>query len=475
MSTCAVVRSQIDTLNVGDRDPDYYYWDTNWWDYYYLNSDLGKQRDWRQGGAFIRGCKPEFARYCYVDTSLQVIGIAAALGLAVVKTDSALGVYGPGFDPGNDYFYNKMQPEYFRLYEVDSSGDSMHYMTQGQWTVKQQPRHYIQTAMHPNEPYPQGQKEYAKMFEVYFDNVVVVHDSFYVSVTANNLCIPIDLDDMFGAPTDGFAYSCLLGTYDQESYITSGFRPNPNHYKRKLRHFDSRNYDYNFGVTDTNWHTFHTTFYDTNSTPTGWEWSNFLCIFPIVDTSTPPVVAGCQRPDGLTLAYANNGVATLMWVPSGTDRWELSLCNDGCAPDGGAVTQWDNYVATLQDLDTAQWYTAWVRSVCDTDRVSEWSDSLRFYVPGNRNPDDPDDPEGVETTADRYSYLMPNPASGSVTVASSFRIAEVELFSLDGRSLLRSKVDAMSTTLNLDGLAAGTYIVRIATTAGTAYKKLVVK
>ena len=75
MSTCAVVRSQIDTLNVGDRDPDYYYWDTNWWDYYYLNSDLGKQRDWRQGGAFIRGCKPEFARYCYVDTSLQVIGI----------------------------------------------------------------------------------------------------------------------------------------------------------------------------------------------------------------------------------------------------------------------------------------------------------------------------------------------------------------------------------------------------------------
>ena len=91
------------------------------------------------------------------------------------------------------------------------------------------------------------------------------------------------------------------------------------------------------------------------------------------------------------------------------------------------------------------------------------------------DPEDPDDPEGIETTADRYSYLMPNPASGSVTVASSFRIAEVELFSLDGRSLLRSKVDAMSTALNLDGLAAGTYIVRIATTAGTAYKKLVVK
>ena len=83
--------------------------------------------------------------------------------------------------------------------------------------------------------------------------------------------------------------------------------------------------------------------------------------------------------------------------------------------------------------------------------------------------------ESIATVEENSTYLMPNPASETVTVASSFRIAEVELFSLDGRSLLRSKVDAMSTALNLDALAAGTYIVRIATNGGTAYKKLVVK
>ena len=83
--------------------------------------------------------------------------------------------------------------------------------------------------------------------------------------------------------------------------------------------------------------------------------------------------------------------------------------------------------------------------------------------------------ESIASVEENSTYLMPNPASETVTVASSFRIAEVELFSLDGRSLLRSRVDAMSTALNLDGLAAGTYIVRIATNGGTAYKKLVVK
>ena len=85
------------------------------------------------------------------------------------------------------------------------------------------------------------------------------------------------------------------------------------------------------------------------------------------------------------------------------------------------------------------------------------------------------DPTGIETTADRYTYVMPNPASGNVTVASSFRIGDVELLDLNGKSHLRTTVDGLSAALDISSLPAGTYIVRITTSAGTAYKKLVVK
>ena len=83
------------------------------------------------------------------------------------------------------------------------------------------------------------------------------------------------------------------------------------------------------------------------------------------------------------------------------------------------------------------------------------------------------DPIRIETVADRYTYLMPNPAGETVTVASSFRIDEVELYDLNGKLLARQKVDGLQTALDISALAAGTYIVRVTTNNGTAYKKLV--
>ena len=83
--------------------------------------------------------------------------------------------------------------------------------------------------------------------------------------------------------------------------------------------------------------------------------------------------------------------------------------------------------------------------------------------------------ESIATAEENQTYLMPNPASETVTVASSFRIADIEVFTLDGRSLMKQRVDGISTTLDISQLPTGTYIVRITTDNGTAYKKLVVK
>ena len=83
--------------------------------------------------------------------------------------------------------------------------------------------------------------------------------------------------------------------------------------------------------------------------------------------------------------------------------------------------------------------------------------------------------ESIATLEENHTYLMPNPASETVTVASSFRIGEVEVYTLEGRRIIASRVDGISTTLDISQLPTGTYIVRITTNNGTAYKKLVVK
>jgi hypothetical protein len=62
-----------------------------------------------------------------------------------------------------------------------------------------------------------------------------------------------------------------------------------------------------------------------------------------------------------------------------------------------------------------------------------------------------------------------------VTVTSSFRINHVELFSLNGKELLYEKVDGMNTTLNTGNLPSGKYILRIVTSEGTTYKKLIIQ
>ena len=465
MATGVCANAQVNTLYLGDRDPVYLYGD--WWDNYALHDSIGKTIYWYESYMLFSLCKVEYARYCYTDTSLRIIGIAAALSLGKsLPYDYRQYVW----DIPDSFFYKRMVPEYFRLYEVDSLGDEMTLMAEGEfdpsvsWT---QPRHVIQTGYNP-EPVTQT----AKVYEVYFDIPVTVYDSFYVGITGNNCYEHLDFND--NSPLEDSYGSALLVTTDAVSTAPSYLRPHPNHYKRKLHLLDSRNYDHRYGITDTNWHTFDKA-YNLPNLEDPPDWNRFMYLFPIFDTSK---TIACQPSGSLSLAYLDGSVATLTWSGGyNADHWELSLCPDGCEPEDGTVTQWNAQLATVQGLDTARWYEARVRTVChynDSNYYSEWSDSLRFYVPGD-TAGGGTDPISIESIDDQYTYLMPNPASGTVTVASSFRIAEVEVYTLDGRSVLRQRVDGISTVLDISALPAATYLVRVATGHGTAFKKLVVK
>ena len=48
LATGMCARAQVDTLFLGDREPTYYYWDTNWWDYPALNNSVGINLSWTE-------------------------------------------------------------------------------------------------------------------------------------------------------------------------------------------------------------------------------------------------------------------------------------------------------------------------------------------------------------------------------------------------------------------------------------------
>ncbi|MBQ3950914.1 MAG: T9SS type A sorting domain-containing protein [Bacteroidales bacterium] len=471
IATSVCARAQVDTLFLGDRNPVYYYWDTNWWDYKALYHPVGSHLSWA-GSSFPdqRYCKNEYARYCYTDTALRVIGVAAALTFSVHKPHNEYPV-------SDNELIDNMQTEYFRLYEVDSTSDEMTLVAQTPWNAKMPIRHYMQYTITrlfnmPPPPY----ENYSTIYEAYFDSAVTVHDSFYVAKTGNNNYIRSSYLACYMRAYVGGVMANVNDDLDIYDTVPYDCHPNPNHYRRKMHLLDEWNTDELYGLTDTNWHTFAMNCYrpqDTLATPR--RWSSFTMMFPIIDTSRIIPPPACHTPNGLTLVYADEGVATLSWTSGNADHWELSLCADGCEPENGTITQWNGMIATLTGLDTAQWYAASVRSVCSHDDsiyYSDWSDSIRFYIPGGSGGTEP---TRIETTADHYTYLMPNPASDRVSVASSFRIGKVELYDLNGRSHLRTTVDGLSAALDISSLPAGTYIVRVTTSAGTAYKKLVVK
>ncbi len=476
--------AQIDTLDIGERVPNYYYWDTNWWDYYFLNyssanpwhylvytgvDSLGEptfdtvffpEINFSSGydGRF-KGCKLETARYCYTDMALTVIGVA---GMFFIWPDV----------PSDSLKY----PEYFRLYEVDNKfGDSMIFMAQARWDTTPI-RHYM-----VSEYYRRNQTNILKtpypIYEAYFDEPVVVNDSFYVSCTGENLFTAYDtvysqrvLDDTVinvmqikekkNSPDANIVH---IGARFDTGFV----HPKPPIIKQKVHWLDGHN-ENDIIVHDE-------LLPDTTIWQYTYKFRNlFFAIFPIFDTcpNCPPVAPDtCKAPKNLraVISQYEQGSVSLMWDYNGNaELWEVLLCKDGNPAENADITQHTTTFAQFNGLDTAQWYLARVRTKCDSIQTSQWSDSLSFYMPGSGG-----DPTMIETVADRYTYLMPNPAGETVTVASSFRIGEVELYDLNGKLLARQKVDGLQTALDISALAAGTYIVRVTTNNGTAYKKLV--
>ena len=478
----ATATAQIDTLEIGQRVPNYYYWDTNWWDYYYLNYTTRNTRygysPWDSsivysdmdssihiGYIHYRNDQNriEIARYCYTDTALTIIGVAGMIKKRYYE-------YPPLEDSSLNF------PEYFRIYEVGDKGiDTMILLAEARWDTARISHYMPSEAYQKSKLYWNGET-YIKgdtiwtspfpIYEAYFDSAVVVNDSFYVAGTENNTVRLIEYVNGTYRSISNNPFIVHISSRAEGNGLEdiNYYHPKPPIIKLKAHYYDTiqpNPWQYNLHtdyIFDTNWHTFA-------------NHKSFINLFPIFDTCprcAPPDT--CTVPQNLraTVSQYESGNATLMWDDNNNATlWELSICEEGCLPENGTITQHTTTFASIDNLDSTRWYTAWVRAICDSTDISSWSESIRFRTGSNT--------EGIESIVDHFTSIMPNPASSQVTVLSSFRLLTVELFSLNGQLITRKGVhNSITTTLPLGTTPKGTYLMRIKTSNGTTYKKLIV-
>ena len=214
-------------------------------------------------------------------------------------------------------------------------------------------------------------------------------------------------------------------------------------------------------------------------------------IFPILDTlfGTP-----CAALTGLDTVEVDSLWATLMWSADARQHdWQVWYRPTGDTLDNDAVVTVAVPTVTLTGLVPGTEYSVAVRGRCDIDNYSPWSDTLLFTTPQDtvqvidttiQDTTQVIDTTIVDTTVtqgirtlgslDRFTRIMPNPASEVVNVLSSYRLESVAVYDLTGRLLLEQPAEGISAVVKVGVLPRGTYIMAIRTLQGVATKKLVV-
>ena len=427
------VKAQMDTIQFGieHRDSTYYY--------HCSFDEYMSKLQWhsKNGGSMPLIIAKPF----YTDAPLKIIGVA---GLMYIRHDPS------------EYMYDTV-PEYFELYEATDT--SFEKLASVRWdTITPTKCMYFEyNSLNSPPVYP--------IYETYFDSARTVYDSFYVGFTMYNN-VPFLEPDGYGNMVyirhDPKTYPTIISI---ESFFgDSSSLPCMSHIRIKHLPIEGYYYDNRHVIVDTGSVLIDTTVWYLENQTT----MIYYPIFPIFDT-TGYYRDTCADVSNISIVTDTES-ATLSWG-SASDHigWDIAYGYEGTPPESCTIVNTTSNVYWLPDLDSAKWYVAYVRALCDDNKYSNWSDSIRFYITG-----DTTQVSIRNTVLEEYTQLIPNPASDIVSIFSSFSIRKVEIYSLKGEKLIESDVENVSISLDVSTLPKGIYLVKVYTPQGVATKKLVV-
>lgn len=277
--------------------------------------------------------------------------------------------------------------------------------------------------------------------EYYFDSAITVTDSFYLG------CV---IPDPTVTDFNGFSY---IASHIWDYCTYSSMDANGT-YKECATDMPEFIY-YDSSRLDNQWHHF--------------THKRFQLIFPIIELDT-----FCVTPEEPQVTYRDSLTVRVEWVDNNNLYWEVSRTALNGDPDTGLITPTTVPYIEYTDINDDSIYHVYVRGYCETGIWSGWSDwSTPCLIDSIPTPPTPPDSVGIATIETADFTLSPNPARGIVTLKCSENLrGNVEIIDMQGKVWCRKALSSDKTELNVSALPAGTYLVRLTTTKGTATKKL---
>ena len=431
------------------------------WRYFYPPLDTATAGVYNNPGSFVIGA-PGYEGYLQykVLQPLTIYGIAVtpwSNGPIFCRTFCGDSRYVP--DPPN------VDSSALDLYAVliQQEGDQFVRMDSSKWHQREPDRYFKYQSTYV---YWDGIHEHvAPVFEFFFNNPIVVHDSFYCGFRSDYVMSP------------NFDTSLFIGSSWQNHY--------PQQWVWDYAGISNRSIG---SLTQHDFETYLRTWYieawgrkRLGGQPL-FRWNfHWGGIFPIIvppDTHAVeglPVV-GFHRDEDF------EGCPTFLWNRlEQQNLYEVAYGPADQNPDDyRSITTIFGRLVIRDTLVPTTIYAARCRArihhVCaihDTMVWSAWTDTIQFSL----NTPDTTGTEGIKPNAGEHLglTLLPNPASGSVTVSSAYSLERIAVYDLQGHLLIEQPAKGESATLDLGRLPKGVYMVTVVTSAGTITKQLVVE
>ena len=426
----------------------------SWWDFELMDS-LQEPIDYAE---LYPWCShPMVITPYFTATPLQVVGMAACIYYDLLQGAS--------------------HPEYFYLFDNGASGpvflDSTHVDFQ-----EGTPHRYLHLniSTHDNYTYPTDsccrvspQSRVHNLYEGYFNSPVTVLDTFYVGWSYNN--------------------RTRHHTYVNYECVGAGLAVQPLEPCNDMDTFYHDPYEMYWGPCFFPWIDYYYCS-DTNAivNPGGtYTWTHiqdrcFPLIYPLIqiDTTVPPAFL-CEPVQNLQATVLDTGSGCVFF--SWDDFLHYTYCElQYYAPRNGIASTVDTIVSGanilhLCGLDTMLAYYVRARAFCDTSKIeTDWSNWVPFSFPHTDPPTPPEPPQGIAepSVLDRFTHLLPNPASDRVTVMSELGLHRIEVYNARGILVYSEPVGYSQATIDLRGWPAGQYMMSIETRRGKTTKRLVV-
>ena len=168
----------------------------------------------------------------------------------------------------------------------------------------------------------------------------------------------------------------------------------------------------------------------------------------------------CEAPTHLDTVAVYNESLTVSWTDNaGASQWNVRYREEGGEWITVTVTATTYYITGLTGHTT---YEIQVQAVCDDEDLSEWTPILTAVTKD----------VGIPSWLANSVTLYPNPTREYVDlrVDGDVTMTAMEVYNVYGQWINTVTVVDNPTRINVSGLAAGMYFVRVTTEAGTVTK-----